>query len=106
MEESTLNMNKYDWVGGTKEDIEELILYGDAFFFQYRGRDYYIEGDIKGYLIQDPRIGEDGVPQAGVPYTDHPGHREAKTPEELMALPFLDGKTIFERFEELRFFNI
>jgi hypothetical protein len=37
--------------------------------------------------------------------TDYPGHEEAKTPEELMVLPFLDGKTIFERFDELRFFD-
>jgi hypothetical protein len=29
-----------------------------------------------------------------------------KTAKEFIELPFLDGKTIFERFDELRFFDL
>jgi hypothetical protein len=89
-----------------KEDIEEIISTGQAFGFQYNGKDYFIERGGKGYLIQDPRMGDDGCSQMHLPYIDHPGHEQAKTPEELIALPFLDGKTMFERFDELRFFDI
>jgi hypothetical protein len=35
----------------------------------------------------------------------YPGHLEAMTPQEMKALLFLDGKTIFERFDELKFFE-
>jgi len=35
----------------------------------------------------------------------YPGHLEANTPDEMKALAFLDGKTIFDRFDELMFFN-
>jgi hypothetical protein len=88
------------WVKDTPDHIREIIESGDAFFFQYSGRDYFIERGSNGFLIQDPQIGhmEDT-------YVDYPGHEEAKTPEELVALQFLEGKTIFERFDELRFFD-
>jgi hypothetical protein len=102
-----LEMNdKRHWVADEDpEHIREMIQIGDAIFFQFRGRDYFIERG-NGYLIQDPQIGTDGQPSiGGNPYTNYPGHLEAKTPEELIALPFLDGKTIFERFDELRFFD-
>jgi len=96
----------YCWVKNeTKDDIEEFIERGDAFFFQFRGQDYFIAWYDGAYQIQDPRIGEDGCSQLDLPYFDYPGHMQAKTPGEFMALPFLDGKTLFERWEELRFFD-
>jgi hypothetical protein len=104
MGESEMNVGKqYCWVKNEPQVIEEIIKTGDAFFFQFRGNDYFIERDGNGYLIQDPKIGANGQPTTG--YTNYPGHMEAKSPEQLMALPFLDGKTIFERFYELRFFD-
>ena len=94
------------WYGKLpKSDILEQIETGNAFFFQFKGRDYFIERGRNGYLIQDPRIGHKNDKSQGFPYIDYPGSEEAKTPEEMKALPFLDGKTIFERFDELRFFD-
>ncbi|MDR2733783.1 MAG: hypothetical protein LBC99_03950 [Spirochaetota bacterium] len=97
--------NRYYLDETTQDDIREMIDSGDAFFFRFRARDYFIERGYNGFLIQDPQIGEDGN-SSDIPYTDYPGHEEARTPEELYALPFLDGKTIFERFDEIRFFDV
>jgi hypothetical protein len=89
------------WVRCSLEHLEEMIENGDAVTFQWQGRDYLIQWSGRGYYIQDPQIEK----LFGTPCTDYPGNEAAKTPEELMALPFLDGKTIFERFDELRFFE-
>jgi hypothetical protein len=83
------------------ESIREIIEDGNELWFQYRGKDYFVERGGNGYLIQDPQIGNPDE----TPYTNYPGHEDAKTPEEFMNLPFLDRRTIFERFEELRFFD-
>jgi hypothetical protein len=87
--------------------LEEFIISGQPFYFCFREKDYLVEAFYEiGYIIVDPfryyKIS--GRPEK----TDfaHPYHTEAKTAEEFMALPFLDGKTIFERFDELRFFDI
>jgi hypothetical protein len=101
-----INEEKYSWVTATEEIIKEFIIMGDAFFFQYRGKDYFIERGRMGYLIQDPQINNEGISDPNSDYTDYPGHEKAKTPEEFMTLPFLDGKTIFERFNELKFFDL
>ncbi|MDR1016934.1 MAG: hypothetical protein LBL67_05715 [Coriobacteriales bacterium] len=86
--------------GVTLEDTLEQIDYGAAIFFNFRGHDYFIERDIQGYLIQDPMMGHPELD-----YTDYPENFQAKTPEEMKALKFLDGGTIAERFDELRFFE-
>ncbi|MDR2733782.1 MAG: hypothetical protein LBC99_03945 [Spirochaetota bacterium] len=97
--------NRYYLDATTQEDVREMIESGTALFFRFRERDYFIEPGCTGYFIQDPQIGEDGN-SSDIPYTDYPGHEEARTPEELYALPFLDSKTIFERFDEIRFFDV
>jgi hypothetical protein len=99
-------ISRFAWAdNATPEDIEEIIECGQAFFFQYKGNNYFIERGGDGYLIQDPRVGHADDPYEDYPYLDYPGHLEAKNPEEMKALRFLDGKTIFERFDELRFFG-
>jgi hypothetical protein len=35
----------------------------------------------------------------------YPESRQAKTPDEFKALPFIDGKTIIECFDELHFYD-
>jgi len=86
--------------------IEEMIESGDEFAFTYRGKDYYLEsrGDF-GWVIVEPYsfIKSGGFPdKAPIAYL---GNGLAKTPEEMKNLPFLDGKTIFQRFNELQFFD-
>jgi len=95
------------WYKTDKEDIADTIWRGDALLFQYKSKDYFIEsgGRKNGYLIQDPLYEHWSDPTGQLPYIDYPGCGEAKTPEEMMDLPFLDGKTILERFDELRFFE-
>jgi len=96
----------YCWVESeTRDHIQEMIETGDEFFFQYHGKDYFIALYVGGYQIQDPQIIKGGRLDPGIGYIDHPGHMQAKTPGEFMALPFLDGKTLFERWDELRFFH-
>jgi hypothetical protein len=93
------------WFDMTREDLDYVIDSCDAFTFMYKGKDYLIEGDRRGFIIQDPRVGHNYSDSQDFPYLDHPGHEQAKTPAELRALPFLDGKTLFERFDELRFYD-
>jgi hypothetical protein len=51
-----INGKKYHyWVRATKEIIEEFILMGDAFFFQYHGKDNFIEHGWTGYLPKIPK---------------------------------------------------
>jgi hypothetical protein len=106
MEPEIINGKKYSWIIPTQEDIKNLIEIGQDFYFQYRGNDYFVESGGSGYLIQDPRINIKGGSDPDLDYIDYPGHEKAKTPEEFIALPFLDGKTIFERFDELKFFDV
>ena len=101
-----------NWADDTSpEDIAEIIDSLQPFYFQYKGCEYLVEGfgNMKlgtlKYIIVDPTpYYEDGGWPEKFDFA-YPGHLEAKTPEEMISLPFLDGKTIFERFGELRFFN-
>jgi hypothetical protein len=90
------------WLDDTERaDIQEMIENGEEFFFRFQGKNYYIERRENGYLIQDPAWDT----YNRFAYKNYPENETAKTPEELMVLPFLDGKTIFECFDELRFFD-
>jgi hypothetical protein len=89
-----------------QDNVEEIIRSGDPFTFTYKDNNYLIEGVyLLGYMIVEPSAyyADGGWPEKFD--FAYPGHLEAKTPEELIALPFLEGKTIFERFDELRFFD-
>ena len=101
MEPTVINEKKYYWTEMSPEDFEEFLNVGYGFYSRFNDMDYYVEGfhfdiEAKGrvgyYYIAD----ENG---------DHPDNKKAKTPDEFKALPFLNGKTIIERFDELRFFN-
>jgi hypothetical protein len=101
-----INGREYYWVEGSVAGIKEMIEEGQPFYFRFHERDYQIEGfaDL-GYIIVDPYPYDEagGYPEK---YDfSYPGHLEAKTAKEMMALPFLDGKTIFERLNELQFFD-
>lgn len=102
-------MNKSDRLFFDKEDpdnIREIIDTHDRFYFQYNNEDYLVEGFDVGYIIVEPFLYDD---EGGFPTKTnaaYPGHLQAKTPEEFAALPFLDGKTLFERFDELKFFDV
>ena len=92
-------MKKYRWCERTRENLKEVIQMGDCFCFQFQGKDYLIDA----YEIQDPDVQEDG--SFGDNPVLYPESGKAKTPQELISLPFLNGKTIFEQWSELNFFD-
>ena len=96
------------WADDMKPEIlEEFIIPGLPVYFQFRGSDFLVEAfNETGYIIVDPfPYYRDGGWPDKFDFA-YPGHLEAKTAEEFIMLPFLDGKAIFERFDELRFFDI
>jgi hypothetical protein len=89
------------------DSIMEFIESGEPFYFEYDGKEYLVEGFFDlGYVIASPApyYAAGGWPEKN--FGTYPSHLQAKTVQEFMALPFLDGKTIFERFDELRFFDL
>jgi hypothetical protein len=91
---------------GNKENIKEMIEVTLPFYFRYNDNDYLIEKiDDEGYIIVDPDKYYRNSPLFDAENHTYPYHLQAKTAEEFYALPFLDGKTLLERFEELDFFN-
>jgi len=88
------------------DTLEEFIICGQPFYFQFRGRDYLVEAFSEtGYIIVDPNPYYEDGGWPDKPDFAYPYHKEAKTADEFLKLPFLDGKTIFEAFDELKFFD-
>ena len=105
-------MNKYNWVDMSMDDLLEFISTGDPISFQYDGKDYFIEGEmldndvlgrIGSYYIADPKIQDDG--SFGSTEHIYAESGKFKSSHELMEAAFLDGKTIIERYPELKFFD-
>ena len=98
--------NKYYCLDTTKDYIEEIIDSNDTFFFEYKGHDYYLESfkDL-GWIIVEPEsyFGAGAFPDK--PLISYPISAMAKSPKELLSLPFLDGKTLFAQWDEIKFFN-
>jgi hypothetical protein len=92
-------MNKYNWCNRTRENLIEIIEMGDCFCFQFRGKDYLIDA----YEIQNPDVQEDG--SFGENPTLYPESSKVNNSTELFTLRFLDGKTILEAYDELKFFD-
>jgi hypothetical protein len=103
---------KYCWVEKmSRDELLEFIGIGDGFAFQYKGKDYFVQGeffdtDAKGnvgcYFIQDPNIQEDGSWGKDIPY---PESQLATDKKEFLSLPFLNGKTILEAYNDINFFD-
>ena len=75
--------------------------------FQYNFKDYLVENQGNtGFIIVEPYLFEEEGGFAEKTNAAYPGHLLAKTPDEFLALPFLDGKTFFERFDDMRFFDM
>jgi len=101
-------MNKthyWDADDTTQNDIEEMIETAQPFYFQFQGS-YLVEWYDIGFIIVDPfrYYAEGGYPE--ITQAAYRQHLQAKTPQEFKSLAFLDGKTLFERWSEVRFFNI
>jgi hypothetical protein len=89
------------------ETVSEMLSVGwQRIYFQYNNNNYLIEYQGLGYIIVEPIVFEDEGGNPERTNAAYPGHLQAKTHEEFLELAFLDGKTLFERFDELRFFDM
>ena len=105
--ENIVSYNKVLVDDMSKDILEDFITTGQPFYFEYQDRDYLVEAFSKtGYIIVDPfpYYADGGWPDK-MDFA-HPYHKEAKTADQFLNLEFLDGKTIFDRFDDLRFFDI
>jgi hypothetical protein len=101
MEFEIISNKKYYWVNMSREDLDEFINTGLLFAFRHDKKDYIIEG----VSFDNEAKGRVGCYVIGDDNEQYPESRQAKTPSEFKALPFIDGKNIIERFDELRFFD-
>ncbi|MFD1440592.1 hypothetical protein [Lacticaseibacillus hegangensis] len=95
-----------DWVDDLSKDLFlDFLDENQVLYFTYKNHDYLIEMYTDGMLIADPYpYYEDGG------WPDHkdfqyPMSFTAKTVDEFLKLPFLDGKTILEQWDNIRFWN-
>jgi hypothetical protein len=102
----------YSWVNETLENILETLSTGDPIAFQFNSKDYFLEGDffddeglgrVGSFRIIDPDVQENG--DFGGNGEEYPESGKYRTLEDLLSAPFLKGKTIAERFSELKFFD-
>jgi hypothetical protein len=106
MEPTTIDGKRYYWASYvTKKHVDAWVRLWEEFCFRHNGKDYFVVRSGKGYIIRNPRIDAEGTLGAYDAADEYPMSREAKTPEEFVSLPFIDGKTIFEEFDRLSFFN-
>jgi len=105
--ESIIGYNKIKVENMSKDLLEDFITTGQPFYFEYENNDYLIEAFSEtGYIIVDPfpYYADGGWPDK----TDfaYPYHKVAKTSDQFSSLAFLNGKTVFDRFNDLHFFDI
>ena len=100
------NKYEFDWVKEPDyEDVLEILDTAQPVYFQYASHDYLIIGYVEGFLIVEPfkYYEEGGFPNDTK--ASYPGNFEAKSLEEFINLPFLDGNTFKNIFNEIKFFN-
>jgi hypothetical protein len=96
----------YDWVKEPdKEDIIEMLETSQPIYFQFQGKDYLLEMYQEGVLIADPIPYYDNGGYPNNPKYQYPMSFKAKTVEEMLGLPFLAGKTLFEAWDSIKFWN-
>ena len=99
-------MLEKEYLVETQEHILEMINNSADFAFTWNGNDYWLDNRHSfGWLIVEPLLFNQKGGFSDKPIGQYPMSGLAKTPSELWALPFLEGKTISERFSELRFFD-
>jgi hypothetical protein len=97
---------QYDWVvEPDKKDIYEMLRDVQPVYFQYKENDYLLETYGEGILIADPFPYYENGGYADNPKYQYPESFQAKTVDDFFKLPFLDGKTLFEQWDKIRFWN-
>jgi hypothetical protein len=98
--------NKFYLSDETPEHVLELLENGEGIAFTYNGSDYYLENYTgKGWIITEPQSYFDAGWFAENPPIKYPYCGDANTIEAIANLPFLDVKSLFDRFNEIDFFE-
>jgi len=99
-------LKEYDWVTEPdKDDIVEMLETSQPIYFQFNKEDYLLEMYTDGMLIADPYPYYDNGGYPDRPEFQYPMSFKAKTVEDFLKLPFLNCKTLFEQWENIRFWN-
>lgn len=98
------------WVDDfSQAEFRDFVDEAQMLYFTYAdgktSHDYLIEAFTDGYLIADPLPYYDHGGDPNDPQFQYPESFHAKTPQELYDLPFVAGKTVFEQWHNLRFWN-
>jgi hypothetical protein len=100
-----IEKNRY-WVDDfTQELLKEFLDENQVFYFQFEGRDYLIEHYVNGFLIADPIPYYENGGYPNNPKYQDPMSFKAKSTNEFLDLPFLEGRTILEQWDKIKFWN-
>lgn len=90
----------------TKDLFLTFLDENQLLYFTYNQHDYLLEMYKKdGMLIADPYLFYENGGDANQPEFQYPMSFKAKTVDEFLKLPFLDGKTMLEQWDNIRFWN-
>ena len=97
---------KYDWVESPeKDDIIEMLETSQPIYFQFQNADYLIETYVEGVLIAEPFLYYKNGGFPNDPKYQYNESFKSKTVNEFLNLTFLDGKTLFEQWDNIRFWD-
>jgi len=94
------------WVDDfTQALFEEFLDEGQLIYFQFQDKDYLIERYSDGFMIADPfpYYENGGFPDN--PEFQYPYSFSAKTVQDFLKLPFLDGRSVFEQWDSIKFWD-
>jgi len=90
----------------TLPNLIELINCGEEISFEFRNKNYHLEYyGIRGWIIVEPITYYNNYTDLDNPLIKYPMSEMAHTTNELLKLPFLEGLTIEEAFNEIKFFE-
>ncbi|MDR3257722.1 MAG: hypothetical protein LBT17_02890 [Mycoplasmataceae bacterium] len=96
----------YEWVlEPEKNDIIEMLETAQPIYFQFQGQDYLLETYDRGILIAQPFLFYENGGFPDKKEFIYPQSFQAKNVKEFLELPFLDGKTLFDQWNNIRFWN-
>lgn len=106
-----MEKDNYCWESDTLDNFIENLKIGNPVSFQFHNQDYFIEGHrfdpeglgrVGAYTIANPNVQPDGSFGHMIPYNED---NRFSTYEELISSPFLQGFTLIEAFDEIKFFS-
>jgi len=93
------------YIKETEEHFVEMLDNGDDVIFEYNDHDYRLLKCGTRWRIVDANGYMANGGYSDDPAIAYPHSNEAESVGQLLDLPFLDGKTVLDRFAELKFFE-